>query len=321
MFEKFRRSVTVFDTAIDTNNLGDEIIMKYANRVVCEIFGNRKLIRLPTHRVPSDEELSSVGYRALPIMCGTNILCADVSVHDQWIHPCQSKYFKGTLLFAVGLQDDRGLSQSSVDWYQSILNKKMMHSVRDSRTREELENAGFCNVLNTGCVTMWNLTPELCSSVPAGKSKRAILTLTHYRSGEFNRELLDVVSKSYEKVYFWPQGDKDVEFLRSLDDIAKYEVLPRNLAAFEKLLSGGGLDYIGTRLHGGIHALNWGIRTLIVDVDSRVSDIARDTCLPIIEPNDISKLGAIIHSSWKTEIELPLQAICHWKDQFREGGW
>jgi len=84
------------------------------------------------------------------------------------------------------------------------------------------------------------------------------------------------------------------------------------------LESESNLDFVGTRLHAGIHALNLGHRTIIVAIDNRAKEMGKDTNLPIISREDvIDKLEGMINSEIKTEILLPKENIKRWKDQFK----
>lgn len=76
------------------------------------------------------------------------------------------------------------------------------------------------------------------------------------------------------------------------------------------------MDYIGTRLHGGIHALNHGVRAIVIEVDNRAAEIARDTGLPSLHIADVAKLSDMIRSELEVKIDMPWDAIAQWKSQF-----
>ena len=65
--------------------------------------------------------------------------------------------------------------------YKWLFKGSTLHSVRDSYTEKLLKNIGIDNVINTGCPTMWSLTPTLCTLIPSKKAKEAVLTLTDYK--------------------------------------------------------------------------------------------------------------------------------------------
>ena len=91
-----------------------------------------------------------------------------------------------------------------------------------------------------------------------------------------------------------------------------------DLSAFEAVLTGGKVDYVGTRLHGGIHALNYGIRTIIVSVDNRAAEMGRDLGLPILERCCIAgELEKRIREAFETKIHIPQDNIDRFRNQFR----
>ena len=83
------------------------------------------------------------------------------------------------------------------------------------------------------------------------------------------------------------------------------------------LLASGDIDYVGTRLHGGIEALNHGRRSLVLAVDNRATEIGKDTNLPVMDRKSaVELIEERINSSWATEIVLPNDNISLWKSQF-----
>ena len=96
------------------------------------------------------------------------------------------------------------------------------------------------------------------------------------------------------------------------------EVVSGGLDAYTALLQAGDLDYVGTRLHGGIHALNYKIRSLIIAVDHRAVEIGKDFSVPYIERSEITeRLLSEIHANRETKIRIPLDNIQAWKAQFK----
>lgn len=80
------------------------------------------------------------------------------------------------------------------------------------------------------------------------------------------------------------------------------------------------VDYIGTRLHGGIKALNAGRRSLIIAVDNRAIEISKDTGLPVIGRDEFkTMLENKINDSIQPKIVLPTDNIVAWKNQFSRG--
>lgn len=311
------QSILLYDVSIETDNLGDEIIMQYVQGVIRELFPNHQVYSVPTHRVPKDSELASIPPDALRLVFGTNIICPDVQKYNLWRMPDNLSYCENTVFAAVGMNNYGNTTDASRQLYQSIANKTLSHSARDKYSLRKMKDMGLANTLFTGCVTMWGLNHDACEKVPEEKQDAAILTLTAHRAGKHDQILLDSVLNNYKKVYFWPQGDRDEAHFNTLQyDAEKVEILPRTLKAFEAILRKGGVDYVGTRLHGGIHALNHGVRTIVIEVDNRAAEIARDTGLPTVPASNIDELPEAIRSNFKTEITMPWDSIEKWKKQF-----
>ena len=78
------------------------------------------------------------------------------------------------------------------------------------------------------------------------------------------------------------------------------------------------MDYVGTRLHGGIHALNHGVRTILVSVDNRAAELGRDIHLPVLDRSRIAgELERRIREDFETRIRIPQEDIDRFRNQFR----
>ena len=56
---------------------------------------------------------------------------------------------------------------------------------------------GIQNVLNTGCPTMWRLTPEYCATIPTQKAKNVVFTLSgqpKYQNMKCDQQLIDITN-------------------------------------------------------------------------------------------------------------------------------
>jgi polysaccharide pyruvyl transferase WcaK-like protein len=92
-----------------------------------------------------------------------------------------------------------------------------------------------------------------------------------------------------------------------------------SIEALDDLLRSEGVDFVGTRLHGGIRALQHKRRTIIIAVDNRATEIGRDINLPIVQRTSIAQqLENRINDSWRIEVNVDQQAVVHWKRQFLE---
>jgi hypothetical protein len=196
-----------------------------------------------------------------------------------------------------------------------VLNNDVIHSVRDRYTKEKLDYLGK-KVVNTSCPTMWALTPEHCSAIPAKKADAALTTLTWYRPDvEGDRQFLRTLTSNYKTVYFWPQTFEDDDYFKRLG-VEGIKTLPWTLPTYNSFLENEDIDVIGSRLHGCIRAIQKKKRTTVIPVDNRAKEISHDTRLPILTRNDHKALESWIWDQKPTEIVLPADAIQAWKSQF-----
>jgi len=201
-----------------------------------------------------------------------------------------------------------------------VLSASGLHSVRDSYAEQQLKNVGISNVVNTGCPTTWVLTETHCSEIPIKKGKDAVVVLTDYSRNELDSAMLKFVCANYHKVYFWCQGTQDYEYLESLGFTSKVDVIPSSLAAYRQLLSDKtlSLDYVGTRLHGGIYALKHKRRSIIIGVDHRANEMGKDLNLPVVDRYALDgELEEKIINDFEIKVNLPMANIDKWCSQFR----
>ena len=321
--QKDNGTIIRFDTSIGTANMGDYIIMHYCNKILDELFSAYQSIHISTHLMPTTEQEATVKQTKYKFVCGTNLLTSSIEHHWRWILPDgvrEKMNFSNVILLGVGWGE---YQEKCTDYsrmiYRTMLNSNLLHSVRDQYTLEKLQQAGFKNVINTGCPTTWALTPEFCQAIPTKKSKDVVATITDYRrDAEKDNEMLAILSRSYEHIYLWLQGEHDEEYLQALNVPENLTTIPASLEAYEEILKKGGVDYVGTRLHAGIHALNHKIRSVIIAVDNRATEMGRDVNLPVIQRNDITeKLEKKINSEFVTDIQIKKENIECIKAQFR----
>lgn len=199
-----------------------------------------------------------------------------------------------------------------------IFSKKYIHSVRDERTKKILENLGF-QAINTGCPTLWSLTPEFCKQIPTDKADNVVFTLTFYDKDPKNdQKLIDILKENYNKVYFWVQGSEDYEYFKTFKNIEQIEIVSPALDSYRKILQQENIEYVGTRLHAGIFAMKNKKRSIILSVDNRAQDMSVTYQLNTILREQIDTLPAMLHSSFQTNVHIDQEKIQQWKDQFKE---
>lgn len=311
----------MFDTSVASDNLGDFIIMDAVRRETVGLLPDLQRVTLPTH-----DSIGKYGRRilrrsSLAMVGGTNLLSSHLLAYRQFkLRAMDLPYLGEVVLAGVGWWQYQAAPDRLSGWlYRKLLSKKFVHSVRDSYTARQLNQVGVSNVLNTGCLTMWQLTPEHCASTPMEKSDAVVFTLTDYKQDlERDSALIRGLFRNFNRIVFWPQGVADIRYFKSLTGFHHEQVrtLPPSLEAFNAELVSGEVDYIGTRLHAGIRAMQRGVRTFIVAVDNRATEKRRDFGLPVLEREELPNLDAMIRAKTATSIRLPMEAIARWRGQF-----
>ena len=124
------------------------------------------------------------------------------------------------------------------------------------------------------------------------------------------------MKKKYEKVFFWPQGNGDLDYFLNLESSVGIEVIAANLESYNRYLEDNDTDYVGTRLHGGMRALQKKRRTLIIGVDNRAKELQADFGIPVIDQGSIEQLEDVIQKQIKLDIKLPTDEIKKFLSQF-----
>lgn len=339
------KKVVCLCPAISTENLGDYIIEGYCNNILDSIFPEAMKVRIPTREKLCDRSCQHIATSDFSFILGSNILSSDMYHYRvQWnlsmgdIYRIEYSDIAKKRLLDKGYVNEKigkiHVVLMGVGWWQyqekptvyttnllhRILDGHFLHSVRDSYTEQKMREMGFHNVINTACPTMWALDAKLCEQIPHHKASQVVTTLTNYNEdASEDQKMLRILSNNYKKVYIWPQAKEDIEYLERLNVSDNCEMIPPRLDSYDELLRREDIDYVGTRLHGGIQALNYKKRSLIIAVDNRAVEISKDTSLPIIKRKEIlDKLEKRINEDWETHIQLPQKNIERWKRQFEK---
>ena len=305
--------------------------MQSCNKVLKKLHKQDFFVEIPTHTYLNFLNMSLIKKNKYMYICGTNLLQPfhPLSIRNQWkigilfLIYILLKKENNIILVGVGWSGYKYTTKSLLKTYllKKLLNNGHIHSVRDEFTKQKLNEIGISNVINTGCLTTWTLTKEHCKMIPKTKAKKVILTLTDYnRDYKKDKELFEILEKNYEAIYFWPQGSEDLEYINELLNIQKnYKIISPNLETYEDFLQSNECDFIGTRLHGGIKALQNKKRTIIIGVDNRAIEMS-EIGLPVIKRENIEKdLENMINSNLEIDINLPIESIENWKAQFEFG--
>ncbi|SDK97122.1 polysaccharide pyruvyl transferase family protein [Halanaerobium congolense] len=315
------KKILLHDPGISTMNLGDKIISKSAKNELNMILGKSFAIEISTHLPKSYYYMRHFKNFDYKFVLGSNLLKSTFfGFKRQWdITWRLSKYTGPSILMGVGWwQYGNKPNFYTKLLLKSLLSSEYLHSVRDDYTSRMLKKIGINNVINTSCPTMWNLTKDHCKQIKKNKSDKVVFTLTNYNKDmQKDLKLVKILKKNYREIYFWPQGLLDYEYLTELNvNIDNVMILDPSIKAFDGVLNEENIDYVGTRLHGGIRSLQYKNRTIIISIDNRAKEKSRSFNIPIIERNNIDTLYSLINSSIITDINIPISNIKKWKNQF-----
>ena len=144
----------------------------------------------------------------------------------------------------------------------------------------------------------------------------------YYTSPPHDEDLIRLALEHFRgTIFFFPQGSGDIAYLHSLDafqtNAHRFEIIGHSLESVERLLSSRPVTYLGTRLHGGIVAMNYRVPSLIVGVDNRATEMARAFHLPVVARDDTPRMrqwlrGEVLFPS----IAVPKAEVIRWCGQF-----
>lgn len=334
------KMITIFDTSTGSRNIGDLIIMESVEKVLNEIIRDYSIFqyKVPTHSRITPEQRKILKNSRLKIVCGTDLCRMRYRpfklTSNLWkLRVTDIKDLNNTLFFGVGTtilpkKEDiihktayKLEEKYSAYLWNKILNKEIPHSVRDQETCEMLKRIGIKNVINTGCPTLWDLDENHCKNIPTKKGKNVISTIAGKASEGIYLKYLEIAMKNYEKVFIWPQSMNDIPYMEKVKNHfgSKVEILPATLKAYDEVLENEeSLDYIGSRLHGGIRALQHKRRSIIIAIDSRARSFRNDFNLPVIDNKNLADLDTMINSEFRTEIKLRSERIREFKSMLKE---
>lgn len=322
-------NILILDTSIASFNKGDDIIMECTRKELAPLLSNSFELTLPTHVSPFHwyqvwrdslyvQQFRKCKYK---FVGGSNILIPRLLTHfPQWnINIFNYQPLKGCILVGVGAGAgaEGKIDKYTQYVYRHLLNHEFCHSARDERSKDFMERLGL-KAINTGCVTMWMLTPEFCATIPCAKAEKVVFTLTPSSSqpNQNDQYILDSLLRNYNQVYFWPQGIHDYDYFCKLKNIETVHVLAANKQTYEEYLINNGTDYVGTRLHGGIYAMRHRRRAIIIAIDERARAIHAQNHLNCIEYDNVMNLETMITSKFETKVVMDFEAIKEWKSQF-----
>ena len=202
------KRILLLDTSVGSLNMGDEIIGRSIEMNWRELFSSNYVMRLATHTpmytpaqyLMSKRRLSIFKGADIKLLCGTNALYTNMlRPLPTWnINYLNCGMATGTVCLGVGaVANSSSVNLYTRALYRKVLSHKVVHSVRDERTKHLLERVGL-RAWNTGCPTLWGLTPEHCETIPHAKGDEVVFTLTSYHQNpRKDRAMIHVLRRSY----------------------------------------------------------------------------------------------------------------------------
>lgn len=320
--------IVIFDTAESSRNVGDYIINQSIEKEMKNILNGKYITKYATHTPiisfyqtnkdnPHTKYCNEAKYKFIQ---GTNLISINLlKRYNTWnINFYNYKPYTNSILIGCGLNpNSKKINLYTKAIYKKILSKDFIHSVRDEKTKKFIENLGF-KAVNTGCPTLWSLDENHCKKIPNKKSDSVVFTLTDYCRDEIqDAKMIKILEKNYKEIYFWVQGANDFDYFKSICKNKKIIIVDPNLQSLQELFKKGNIDYVGTRLHAGIFAMQNFVRSIIIIVDNRARDIKESYNINTIERNKIDDLDTLINSDFKTRINIDKSLINKWKSQFK----
>jgi len=321
---KYFKNFGILDTSIGSKNLGDFIIMDSIQAQLFELFNDSAYFTtFPTHFRVTGDDRNLLQEKELLFVCGTNLLNSNMDRNIQWNLWKQdwNFYHKRCVLVGTGWgKYDAPPSEGTKEMLKRILSDKVLHSVRDQYSKEMLNSIGIDNVVNTCCPTSWKIEVDASNQ---NKKKYVVSTITDYSQDSVKDGwMLKYLLTNYEYVHIWIQSINDLKYLEKLGLLKhpKLRLISPSLEAYRKFLDSNVLDidYIGTRLHAGIYAMQRNIRTLIIGIDNRANEIAKDVKINVVKRENIEDIQGFVKGGIPNSLELPIESIFQWKNSFNQ---
>ena len=309
------KRAVLLDTSVASTNIGDQIIMEAVRAELAAPLADTLIASVASHDTMGAKGRALVKAADLVVAGGSNLISSHQWLRSVWrLQPSDAFLGMNVVLMGVGWYQHQQKPDAYTSWLlRRVLHPTALHSVRDSQAQRMLAAIGITNTINTGCPTLWNLSPEACATLPRTRADEVVTTLnTYIPDRAADGRLIETLRSRYKTIHAWVQTAEDHDWLRSFGDDIR--ILEPSLAAYDRLLtSAPSLDYVGNRLHGGIRALQHGRRAIIVEIDNRAQEMGRDFQLPTVERTDFARLEAMIDGDLAITVTPPTAAIAQWK--------
>lgn len=282
--------IGLLNPSIGSPNTGDQVIAEASRKVIGAI--GISAFELPTQRRWSSEERTIAKSVSSWFLGGTNLLSSDAR-YRQWVLGDEEiALLEGkVILLGVGWWQYQGpMDDDTKSLYSRLFHPEAVHSVRDEYTLAKLSPLGL-KIEVTGCHTLWELEGSALEFPQAILNSRpvTVATVTDYaRNPALDWLFLLAVSKLSSDFVVWPQGEGDAKYAKQLG-FGRHLIAP-GLENLDAGLKGEFDLYLGTRLHGAIRALQFGVPAVVIAVDNRATEVSKDFGLWCLERREVPLL-------------------------------
>ena len=291
------KKVILLNPFIGSTNLGDAVIVNSIKSLFND-WGIDFIAELTTHRPWNEVERKLAKEADYFIVGGSNLLTTSLFplAHTQWkISYKEFLLIRGkAILFGPGWRRDEGnITYFTSSLYASLMAKEVPQLVRDGVSQSRLLKTER-NVVNSSCPTLFRID-EVMENPHSTYSNTVVVALSgNIKSVEQDRLILKIAEDNFEKIKLFPQGIFDPQFPAYSDEAyyqeleIDFDILDGSLEAYSAELKTGS-HYFGTRLHGGIFAMQHGNPSTIIDVDTRASNIFAGTGYQVLQREQLSQ--------------------------------
>jgi polysaccharide pyruvyl transferase WcaK-like protein len=306
-----------FDWSRSSPNIGDQIISRASHRELKRIYNDScELTSIPSHTQLDEKAYKILDKSDKVVVGGSNLFWFRLFPRASWPLRLRDVFkLRNVCFMGVGWGSYK-ISTGPFGRFVcgSILNPTGHNSFRDKYSCKKALELGVPNPIFTGCHTTWAIGRN-ATAFTQKKKKQCVFTLTDYaKDPHTDRMFIALLKKMYgqRNLFFWPQGSGDLSYLEQLEIIQPYQVLKGDLPTFENFLRSTDVDYVGTRLHGGIFAMEHNKRSVIVSVDNRAVEMGQDLGLAVVSRDRLDVLAEVLEGDTHYELTIPHANIDLW---------
>jgi len=287
--------VILLNPALGSTNLGDHVIAN-AIKSLFEDWNIPFFAELSTHRQWTGDEVKIAKEADSFILGGSNLLTTSLFPisHTQWkIGLTELRILRNkTILFGPGWRKNEGdITAFTSRLYALLMAKAAPQLVRDSVSKTRLLKTGR-KIVNSSCPTLFRIQEVEENLNCIGNTTVVVALSGNIKNVVQDKKILSIATSNFKTVKLFPQGIYDPKHPEYSDEVyyrelgLDFEVIGSSLEDFSQELVSGS-HYFGTRLHGGIFAMQHGNPSTIIDVDTRARNIFVGSGYDVLQREDL----------------------------------